>query len=93
MATICFVDTDQIYKAGRNVPTFAIPPLASVFYPPLDLALHIIISLATGCDNRKDSADSAGSLAAPVREMPKGTSTSPAINFLVFDYYSLLPQC
>lgn len=92
IAMIRFVDTDQICKAGRNLPPSAVSPLASVFYPPLDLALHIIISLATSCEDRKDSADTAGSPAAPVREMPKGMS--PAINFLLFNYYySSLPQC
>lgn len=74
IATILFVDKDCAYEVGGGGLTpyaIRLPP-ASVFYPPLRLALHVMISGAAGCENCEASAGSAGVPAPCVREMPKG---------------------
>ena len=44
----------------KSFPSAPFPGPASVFYPPLGWASHIITSLATGSVSSKDPAESAG---------------------------------
>lgn len=57
---------------GELIPYAIRPSPASVFYPPLRLALHVMVSGAAGCENGEASAGSAGDPAPRVTEMPKG---------------------